>query len=66
MDEEVNQKKMDKLKGNLGKATALKVTGLPEDVAMAALYLAADDGRFITCHDLVVDGGRIWQYHEGA
>ena len=66
LDEEVNQKKMDKLKGNLSKATALKVTGLPEDVARAALYLAADDGRFITCHDLVVDGGRIWQYHEGA
>ena len=66
MEDEVNEKKLAKLKANLGKATALGVSGLPEDIAKAALYLASDDGRFVTCVDLVVDGGRIWQYHEAS
>ena len=66
MEDEVNRKKLDKLKANLGKATALGISGLPEDIANAALYLASDDGKFVTCHDLVVDGGRIWRYHEAS
>ena len=66
MDDEVNAKKLEKLKGSLGKATALGISGLPEDIAKAALYLASEDGRFVTCLDLVVDGGRIWQYHEAS
>ena len=66
LDDAVNQKKLEKLKGNLSKATALGVSGLSEDIAKAALYLASDDGKFVTCHDLVVDGGRIWKYHEAS
>jgi 2-keto-3-deoxy-L-fuconate dehydrogenase len=31
--------------------------GTPEEVAAAALYLACDDGAFITGTGLVIDGG---------
>jgi NAD(P)-dependent dehydrogenase (short-subunit alcohol dehydrogenase family) len=31
--------------------------GRPEDIAAAALFLASEDSRFVTGHNLVVDGG---------
>lgn len=31
--------------------------GQPEDIADAALFLASDESRFVTGHDLIVDGG---------
>jgi NAD(P)-dependent dehydrogenase (short-subunit alcohol dehydrogenase family) len=37
--------------------TPLPYLGTPEDVAQAGLFLASDSGRFVTGHDLVVDGG---------
>ena len=49
--------KMAKLEGNLAKANALHTSGLPRDIAYGALYLASDEGRFVTGHDLVIDGG---------
>ena len=49
--------KMAKLTGNLAKATPLQRSGLPRDIAAAAVFLASDDGAYINCHDLVVDGG---------
>ena len=61
---EENQRKLDKLEHNLAQATPLPRTGHPEDIAHAALLLASDEGSFINCHDLVVDGGRVWQFHE--
>ena len=49
--------KLAKLASNLSKATPLRRSGLPKDIAVAALFLASDEGRYINCHDLVVDGG---------
>ena len=64
LSDEENEKKMEKLKGNLAKAVPLGKTGLAEDISEAALYLASDAGKFVTCHDLVVDGGRSVAYNE--
>ena len=61
---ESNARKLEKLKANLAKATPLQQTGLPEDIAEAALFLASDAGRFVNSHDLVVDGGRTSMFYE--
>lgn len=61
---EANARKLTKLSSNLAHATALPRAGLAEDIAQAALFLASDESSFISGHDLVVDGARIWQYHE--
>jgi NAD(P)-dependent dehydrogenase (short-subunit alcohol dehydrogenase family) len=58
LDPAANARKLEKLKQNLIKATPLGRAGLDKDIAMAALYLASDEGSFVNCHDLVVDGGR--------
>lgn len=44
-------------------ATWTGFSGTPEDVARAALFLAADESLFITGVDLPVDGGRILGPH---
>jgi len=59
-----NQRKLEKLEQNLAQATPIPRTGHPADIAHAALLLASDEGSFINCHDLVVDGGRVWQFFE--
>ncbi|MBV8682623.1 MAG: SDR family oxidoreductase, partial [Caulobacteraceae bacterium] len=38
-------------------AQPIKKSGMPEDIAAAAAYLASDDGRFVTGTHIVVDGG---------
>ncbi len=49
----------------LSNAQPLKRSGLPEDVAKAALWLASDDSSFVTGQSIVVDGGatagRSWK-----
>jgi NAD(P)-dependent dehydrogenase (short-subunit alcohol dehydrogenase family) len=59
-----NARKLDKLKANLAKATPLPRSGLAEDIAGAALFLASDEGSYVNGHDLVVDGGRIQLFRE--
>ena len=61
---EDNAKKLEKLKANLAKATPIPDTGVANDIAEAALFLASDAGRFVNCHDLVVDGGRTSLFRE--
>ena len=63
---EQNARKMEKLKQSLAKATPLPRAGLDKDIAYAALFLASDEGSFMNCHDLVVDGGRTSLFREGA
>ena len=64
LSEEENEKKLEKLKGNLAKAVPLNRSGLPFDIAEAALYLASEAGSFISCQDIVVDGGRTAMFNE--
>jgi NAD(P)-dependent dehydrogenase (short-subunit alcohol dehydrogenase family) len=64
LPDEENAKKLEKLSRNLASATALQQTGYPKDIAMAALFLASDEGRFVTCQDIVVDGGRTALFFE--
>ncbi len=49
----------------LSNAQPIKRSGMPEDVAKAALWLASDDSSFVTGHSLIVDGGatvgRSWK-----
>ena len=56
--------KLEKLTRNLANATPLKQAGLPNDIAMAALYLASDEGSYVTCQDIAVDGGRTAMFCE--
>jgi NAD(P)-dependent dehydrogenase (short-subunit alcohol dehydrogenase family) len=64
LSDEENRRKQEKLERNLARATPLPRSGLPDDIANAALFLASDEGSFINAHDLVVDGGRIAQFFE--
>jgi NAD(P)-dependent dehydrogenase (short-subunit alcohol dehydrogenase family) len=64
LDDAANQRKMEKLMRSLANATPLPRAGLDKDIAYAALFLASDEGSFINCHDLVVDGGRTSLFHE--
>jgi NAD(P)-dependent dehydrogenase (short-subunit alcohol dehydrogenase family) len=64
LSEEENAQKMAKLQGNLANATPTPRSGLADDIAYAALFLASDEGSYINCHDLVVDGGRIAMFNE--
>ena len=43
----------------VAQACPMKRLGEPEDVAGAALYLAAETGSWITGHTLVLDGGSL-------
>jgi NAD(P)-dependent dehydrogenase (short-subunit alcohol dehydrogenase family) len=58
-----NQEKADRFKEFikifLADFQPIRRTGLPEDIAKAALWLASDDSAYVSGHPLVVDGGLI-------
>ena len=64
LSDQENKDKLRKLKGNLAKAVPLKRSGLAIDIAEGALYLASEAGSFVTCQDLVVEGGRTAMFNE--
>jgi len=64
LSESENAHKMAKLQSNLASATPTPRSGLADDIAYAALFLASDEGSYINCHDLVVDGGRVAMFNE--
>lgn len=64
LSEEENAAKLAKLEANLAKATPLPSSGVANDIAYGALFLASDEGRFMNSHDLVVDGGRTSMFYE--
>ena len=39
--------------------TALRTLSTPEDIALAALFLASDDARMITGQSITVDAGGV-------
>ncbi len=46
-----------KTERSIARRSALGIAGLPRDIALALLYLASDDARYVTAHTLVVDSG---------
>ena len=55
---------VETVKPFLAQFQPIKRSGLPDDIARAALFLASDESTFVTGHALVVDGGltagRMW------
>jgi NAD(P)-dependent dehydrogenase (short-subunit alcohol dehydrogenase family) len=49
----------DIMKASLAKLQPIPRAGLPEDIATATVFLAADESSFINGQDLVIDGGLI-------
>ena len=63
LSDDDNARKLEKLKANLAKATPIPDAGLAHDIAEGALFLASQAGRFMNCHDLVIDGGRTSMFN---
>jgi 3-oxoacyl-[acyl-carrier protein] reductase len=49
----------DEMKAMVIKQIPLERFGQPEDIALAALYLAGPAGRYVTGQVLTVDGGMV-------
>jgi glucose 1-dehydrogenase len=55
-----NKSELDALLANI----PLGRMGTPDDVSGLALFLASDDGAYVTGSTYVVDGGLLRNYHE--
>ncbi len=53
------EQSVEMVKGALAGMQPIPRAGLPEDIALAAVFLASDGSTFINGHNLVVDGGLI-------
>ncbi|MGE0424005.1 MAG: SDR family NAD(P)-dependent oxidoreductase [Reyranellaceae bacterium] len=62
------EKTAEVMKGVFAANQPIPRSGLPDDIAQAAVFLASDESNFINGHDLVVDGGlvggRMWTPHQ--
>lgn len=56
---QLKEKKLDEkvFWENMAKQTPLKRFAEAEEIALAILYLASDESRFVTATDLIIDGG---------
>jgi NAD(P)-dependent dehydrogenase (short-subunit alcohol dehydrogenase family) len=63
-------KAVERIKTLFAETQPIRRSGLPEDVARAALWLASDDSSFVNGHALFVDGGvtggRMWSDYQKA
>jgi NAD(P)-dependent dehydrogenase (short-subunit alcohol dehydrogenase family) len=64
MTPEESERTAEKVKTVFDRMQPIPRSGLPDDIAHAAVFLASDEASFISGHDLVVDGGliggRLW------
>jgi len=57
MDADAADQAVAVMKSALTQFQPIRRSGLPDDIAQAALWLASDDSTFVNGHALVVDGG---------
>jgi NAD(P)-dependent dehydrogenase (short-subunit alcohol dehydrogenase family) len=53
------EERLDRVEAWLEKSQPIQRAGVPDDIALAAVYLASDESTFVNGHNLVIDGGLI-------